>query len=204
MNALRGHLAEFGIVAAKGIGKVADLIGVVRDPDDRACHRRRARPFLSWQDKSRRCGSGSTGSTPRWSVALEPTRRRGDWRRSRASAQSPRLRYRPWCPIRRASSRDDISRRGSASPHGRTRAGARNGSGGISRQGNALLRSLLVLGATARLRYAKRAPEATDWSTRLLARRPFKVAAVALANKMARIAWALLVKGGTYTMPAAA
>jgi len=39
------------------------------------------------------------------------------------------------------------------------------------------------------------------WLTRLVARRPFKVVAVALANKMARIAWALLAKGGTYRAP---
>ena len=59
-------------------------------------------------------------------------------------------------------------------------------------------------GATSRLRYARRNPEASDWATRLLARRPFKVVAVALANKMARIAWALLARGGTYTASAAA
>ena len=67
-----------------------------------------------------------------------------------------------------------------------------------------MLRRLLVLGATTCLRHAKRNPEAADWATRLLARRPFKVAAVALANKMARIAWALLTRGGTYRTSAAA
>ena len=67
-----------------------------------------------------------------------------------------------------------------------------------------MLRRLLVLGATSRLRHAKHNPEAADWATRLLARRPFKVAAVALANKMARIAWALLTKGGIYRTSAAA
>ncbi len=66
-----------------------------------------------------------------------------------------------------------------------------------------MLRSLLVLGATARLRYAAKRTRGGDWASRLLARRPFKVAAVALANKMARIAWALLVQGGTYRMAAA-
>jgi transposase len=67
-----------------------------------------------------------------------------------------------------------------------------------------MLRSLLVLGATARLRYLQTAPERAEWESRLLSRRPFKVAAVALANKMARIAWALLVRGGTYRMVASA
>ena len=68
-----------------------------------------------------------------------------------------------------------------------------------------MLRRLLVIGATARLRYAKCDAAEPDWAARLLARRPFKVAAVALANKMARIAWALLTKGGTYraSMPVA-
>ena len=67
-----------------------------------------------------------------------------------------------------------------------------------------MLRRLLILGATARLRYARRGHHDGDWGERLLARRPFKVAAVALANKMARIAWALLTKGGTYRTSAAA
>ena len=53
------------------------------------------------------------------------------------------------------------------------------------------------------LRRARQQPEKYPWLTQLLARRPFKVVAVALANKMARIAWALLAKGGTYRAPAA-
>ena len=52
------------------------------------------------------------------------------------------------------------------------------------------------------LRYARQNPEKYPWLTRLLARKPFKVVAVALANKTARIAWALLAKGGTYRAPA--
>ncbi len=83
-------------------------------------------------------------------------------------------------------------------------SGGKERLGRISRQGNSMLRRLLVLGATSRLRNARRNPEASDWATRLLARRPFKVAAVALANKMARIAWALLARGGTYTASTAA
>ncbi len=64
--------------------------------------------------------------------------------------------------------------------------------------GNPALRSLLVVGATAVLRHARGNPNASRCITALLARRPYKVVAVALANKMARIIWALLVKGGRY------
>ena len=53
-------------------------------------------------------------------------------------------------------------------------------------------------GARAVLKLARQKPEKYPWLTQRLARQPFKVAAVALANKMARVAWALLAKGGTY------
>ena len=76
--------------------------------------------------------------------------------------------------------------------------------GPISKQGDRYLRRILVVGAIAVLRYAKHNPEKYPWLTQLLARRPFKVVAVALANKMARMAWALLAKGGTYRAPALA
>ena len=76
--------------------------------------------------------------------------------------------------------------------------------GPISKQGDRYLRRILVVGACAVLRYARHKPEKYPWLTQLLARKPFKVEAVALANKMARIAWALLAKGGTYRAPALA
>ncbi len=73
--------------------------------------------------------------------------------------------------------------------------------GPISKQDDRYLRRILVVGAHAVLRYAKHNPEKYPKLTQLLARRPFKVVAVALANKMARIAWALLAKGETYRAP---
>jgi transposase len=76
--------------------------------------------------------------------------------------------------------------------------------GPISKQGDQYLRRILVVGAHAVLRRARQQPEKYPWLTQLLARKPFKVVAVALANKMARIAWALLAKGGTYRAPALA
>ncbi len=76
--------------------------------------------------------------------------------------------------------------------------------GPISKQGDQYLRRILVVGAHAILKRARHQPEKYPWVTRLLGRKPFRVVAVALANKMARIAWALLAKGGTYRAPALA
>jgi len=75
-------------------------------------------------------------------------------------------------------------------------SGGKERLGGISKMGNPTLRSLLVCGATSVLRRVKGNEKAPQWLIGLLARRPFKVVAVALANKMARIIWALLTKGG--------
>jgi transposase len=72
--------------------------------------------------------------------------------------------------------------------------------GRISRQGDGSLRRLLVLGATAVIRFA-RPGRAAPWLLNLLARRPKKLAAVALANKMARIIWAMMVSGEIYRRP---
>ena len=73
-----------------------------------------------------------------------------------------------------------------------------------TKQGDRYLRRLLVVGATAVLRHARAHPDKHPWLMRLLARRPAKVVAVALANKMARIAWAVLARGGPYRAPALA
>ena len=73
--------------------------------------------------------------------------------------------------------------------------------GEISKQGDRYLRRLLVVGATAVIRHAKRHP---DKITKLLAKKPAKLVAIAVANKPARIAWAIMNKGGIYRAPALA
>ena len=71
--------------------------------------------------------------------------------------------------------------------------------GGISKQGDRYLRRLLVVGATAVMRHAKRNPTPmTDWVNGMLEKKPFRLVSVALANKLARIAWVLLTRGETY------
>jgi transposase len=67
--------------------------------------------------------------------------------------------------------------------------------------GNATLRTLLIIGATSVLRHVRKGASGPKWLFGLLARRPAKVVAVALANKMARIIFALLTKGVDYRKP---
>jgi transposase len=78
--------------------------------------------------------------------------------------------------------------------------------GGISRAGHERLRQLLVTGATTVIKVASRPGNklATEWLLKLLQRRPRKLAAVALANKIARTAWAMMMSGEAYRRQPAA
>ena len=74
--------------------------------------------------------------------------------------------------------------------------------GHISKAGNRYLRMLLVIGALSVIRRAQQVGHTQrPWLARLLERRPAKVAAIALANKIARIAWAMMARGTTYREP---
>jgi Transposase IS116/IS110/IS902 family len=78
-------------------------------------------------------------------------------------------------------------------------SGGKDRLGSISKQGDRYLRSLFVAGALAVIRYAKvHGTKHRPWLTALLGRRPTKVAAIALANKIARMAWAMMAKGERY------
>jgi transposase len=83
--------------------------------------------------------------------------------------------------------------------------GGKQRMGGISRAGNERLRRLLVTGATAVIRFATRPgnTQASAWLLKLLQHKPRKLVAVALANKMARIAWAMMKSGEVYRRPTA-
>ncbi|MET4745503.1 hypothetical protein ABIF73_009705 [Bradyrhizobium japonicum] len=83
-------------------------------------------------------------------------------------------------------------------------SGGKDKLGSISKQGDRYLRSLFTAGALAVIRYAKiHGTDHRPWLTRLLARRPTKVAAIALANKLARMAWAMMARNERYNEPAA-
>src|SRR6476660_2097712 len=79
--------------------------------------------------------------------------------------------------------------------------GGKDRLGSISKQGDRYLRRLLVVGAISIVRTARMWPDKYPWLIELLGRRPAKVVAVALANRMARVAWAVLAKGETYRAP---
>lgn len=83
--------------------------------------------------------------------------------------------------------------------------GGKHRLGKVSKAGNERLRSLLVTGATSVIRHVRPGGRnATPWLMKLLERKPRKVAAVALANKMARVAWAMMARGEAYRRQPAA
>ena len=204
INALRAHLHELGIVAGTGIAKVAQLISIARDKDDPRIPGA-ARFALDAIVAQLDALSEELKRLEHTIVAM-----------ARRDPDAQRLTTIPGVGAITAASIKalvpDIGGFKSArhfaawigltpTPHS---SGGKERLGRISKMGNPTLRKLLVLGAMAMLRRAKNAEAGLEWVTRLLARRPGKVVAIALANKTARIAFALLSKGEVYRKPAAA
>jgi transposase len=191
INALRGHLAEFGVIAPQGPRHVVQLIAAVRDEaEDRV-------PALA-----RRVLATLVEQLEELATRLAVVGRELlAWHR--ASPASQRLATIPGIGPVTASTLAATVPDPAAFRSGREFAAwlglvpAQHSSGGkarlgkISKRGDAELRRLLIIGAQAVLRWP-RAVEANPWLRSLLARRPRLVVAVALANKMARIAWAVM------------
>jgi transposase len=202
INALRAHLAELGIVAAQGREGIKELLAIVADNQDARLpiDARASVIVLAAQLQALQTLIGSIEKR----IKMQ----------HRSNEASKRLESIPGIGVIGAtaivatvadptvfrSGRDFAAWIGLVPREVST--GGKQKLGPISKQGDRYLRRILVVGACAVLRYAKHNPEKYPWLTQLLARRPFKVVAVALANKMARMAWALLAKGGTYRAPA--
>lgn len=83
-------------------------------------------------------------------------------------------------------------------------SGGKERLGRISKMGDQYIRKILVVGMTAIVRYARSKPELYDpWVSALVGRKPGRLASVALANKAARVAWAIMTRGGVYRKPTA-
>jgi transposase len=204
INSIRAHLAEFGIVAPVGRRGVEQLLEVIADANDarvpevaRACIaalgiQLRAlkaqileldRSITAWHrsnETSRRLDE-IPGVGPALATALV------------ASVADPKV-FR--------SGRDFSAWIGLVPKQ--NSSGGKDKLGNISKQGDRYLRSLFTTGALAVIRYAKiHGTKHRPWLATLLARRPTKVAAIALANKIARMAWAMMTKGEPYREPIA-
>src|ERR1700756_2662119 len=189
INAIRAHLAEFGIVAPVGRNGVEELLGVVADPSDKRV-----------PEIARAC-LAALGSQLRVLKAqiLEFDRRIIAWHRS--SATSKRLDAIPGVgpalatalvasiadPKAFRSGRDFSAWVGLVPKQ--NSSGGKDKLGAISKKGDRYLRGLFTAGALAVIRYAKiHGTKHRPWLTALLARRPTKVAAIAVANTLARMA----------------
>ena len=199
VNAMRAHMAEFGIVAPVGVPQVKKLLDIIADGDDarlpalaRTCLESLARQFVSLHGEI---------------VAAE--RRIHAWHRS--NEVSRRLETIPGIgPITASALAASVSDP-SVFKSGRELAawiglvprqnstGGKHRLGRISKQGDQYLRWLLVAGAMSVIRHAKRRGTShLPWLADIITRKPTKVAAVALANKNARIVWGVLMSGESY------
>ena len=204
INAIRAHLAEFGIVAPVGRNGVEQLLGITAGSNDERL-----------PEVTRACVI-ALGAQLRMLKAqiLEFDRRIVAWHRSNETSRrldeipgvGPALANALVASIadpKAFRSGRDFSAWIGLVPKQRS-SGGKDKLGSITKQGDRYLRSLFTVGALAVIRYAKiHGAKHRPWLASLLAKRPTKVAAIALANKIARTAWAMMARGERYREPVA-
>jgi len=212
-NAIRAQLAELGIIARRGQAGLAALLTMIENPQNPqvppairpvvavlAAQWRALGPQIAALERQILAGHRDNADSrrlatipqfgPILSSALVATA--GDARRFNSGRQ-----FAAWLGlVPRQNSTGGKDRLVGLQPTGLSR-------GGITKAGDRYLRQLLVVAATGLIGRARAHPDKHPWFARLLARMPARKAAVALANKMARIAWALLVNRTTCRAPAA-
>jgi transposase len=198
INAVRGHLSELGIIAARGLLGLAELAAIVRNESDQRLPAiaRTALMILVVQIET---------------ISKELTKLDSMLRKeNKASELGARLETIPSVgPVIGSAFRARVTD-AALFKNGRhlsawigivpenDSTGGKVKQKGLSKKGDRYLRSLLVNGAMAVVRQAQKRPDKYPWVTRLLGRVSNKQAAIAIANKTARIAWVVMVRGGIY------
>jgi transposase len=204
INALRGHLVEFGFVVRKEASNVGQLISLVEDPSSTIPPD--ARLVLTVIAENLQVLQAKIAVLDREITT-----------RAKATPTVKRLMTIPGVGPIAATALVALAPAASSFRRGRDFAawlgltprqhssGGKERLGRTTKMGERSLRRLLIIGASAAANAAARHPaRANDWLAGMLARKPRMLVTVALANKMARIVWALMAHGGSYRTPAAA
>jgi len=201
INALRAHMAELGIVAAQGREGLKELLAIIADERDERLpiDARASLIVLAAQLLALHTMIGSIEKRLIVQHRANEASKRLESIHGIGIIGASAIAATVTDPKAFRSGRDFAAWIGLVPREAST--GGKQKLGPISKQGDRYLRRILVVGAHSVLRRAKQSPQKYPWLTQLLARRPFKVVAIALANKMARIAWALLASGGIYRAP---
>jgi transposase len=196
INALRGHAAEFGVIAAKGTANVGALMATLE-----------AEPTIPAAAKAMFTAMGEHITDLDAQLAAVEKQLIEQHKRNPVSQRLAAIPgIGPITAITLALSVNpanfECARHFAAwlglTPRERS-TGGKHRLGRISKAGNERLRQLLVVGATAVVRVARAGrPSSSSWLLGLLARKPKKLVAVALANKIARVVWAMMVRGEAY------
>jgi transposase len=206
VNALRGHLAEFGLVAAQGARGLGELIGRVfegsatnNDAIPPVARRALAALVAQLQELQAQI-KAIEAELLAWHRASE-TSRRLETIPGVGFITATAIAATVTDPAHFTSGRQFAAWLGLVPRQ--NSSGGKERLGAISKMGDRYLRTLLVVGATSVIRYARSKNAAgAQWINALLARRSARLVSVALANKTARIIWAVLARGEAYRAPA--